>query len=172
VDYLKCYQVLGMRPGSSLEQLHRAYKRLVLRHHPDRAVGDPASLETFHRVNEAYATLRDALRNPRRTRAGTRGRAWGPCPKCGRVAELFKDLHDAIACGDCLLQTRRRFLPLPTYVTIRCIPTIVLQSLGGYCAILSASGGDWRHAAAGAVSTLAGLFWLTYCVRTADVIVS
>lgn len=171
VDYLKCYEVLGVRPGCSFEELHRAYKRLVMRHHPDRAPGNLTSLSAFHRVNEAYATLRSALQTPSRKQLSG-NHIWGTCPKCRREAELFRALNGTRVCGDCLLNARRRLLPMPTYVTIRCIPTILLQTIGGGCAIFSATGGDWRHAAIGAASVLAGLFWLTYCVRSADIIAS
>ena len=168
MEYLKCYQVLGVRPGSSLEQLHRAYRHLALRHHPDRSSGR-ASLEAFYRVNEAYRTLRNALRGSVRPQAIELRHVWGTCPRCGRFVELFKALDGSPSCADCLLNTRRRFSRLPTYATVRCIPTILLETLGGFWA-LGASGGDWQYAVAGAASVLLGMMWLAYRLYTAEVI--
>ena len=170
MDYLQCYRVLGARPGCSLEELHGAYRRKVLRYHPDRSPGR-SSLEAFYRVNEAYTILRSALSRPVRSRAIERRRAWGACPKCSRTVELFSAMDGSPACADCLLNTRRRFFPLPTYGTIRCLPTIILEALGGLWVALAASNGDWHQAMAGFASVFVGMMCLAYCLHTADIIV-
>lgn len=41
------------------EEIKRAYRRLVLRLHPDRSASDPTANEAFQRVQEAYRVLRD-----------------------------------------------------------------------------------------------------------------
>lgn len=52
------YAVLGVPPTATLPELRRAYRRLALAHHPDRA--GAASAPTFARIAEAYRLLSDA----------------------------------------------------------------------------------------------------------------
>ena len=51
------YQVLGVPRGATPEQIRRAYRRLVLLHHPDRNPGDAGATARFLRVSQAYQTL-------------------------------------------------------------------------------------------------------------------
>jgi DnaJ-class molecular chaperone len=50
------YQILGLDPKCSYDEIKKAYKTLALQHHPDKANG---SSETFQQINEAYQILRD-----------------------------------------------------------------------------------------------------------------
>ena len=52
MDY---YQVLGINKSSSQEDIKRAYRKLAMKHHPDKG-GDEAE---FKKINEAYAVLSD-----------------------------------------------------------------------------------------------------------------
>lgn len=54
------YEVLGVPPDASTEDVREAYRRLAFRYHPDRnqAGGD----ERMARINEAYSILSDPLR--------------------------------------------------------------------------------------------------------------
>lgn len=54
------YQVLGVRPGASPDELKKAYRREALKWHPDRHPDGPAKAEAeakFKRVSEAYQAL-------------------------------------------------------------------------------------------------------------------
>lgn len=53
------YTILGVDRNASDEEIKRAFRRLALRYHPDRAPGDPESEEKFKHINEAYAVLGD-----------------------------------------------------------------------------------------------------------------
>lgn len=61
------YEVLGVRPGASAEEIRRAYVRLARQHHPD--VVEPARREVAEQrmraINEAWAVLGDAGRRAR-----------------------------------------------------------------------------------------------------------
>src|SRR4051812_6727899 len=52
------YQLLGVKPGASAEELHDAYRRLVKLHHPDRNGGSAESTRRFQEIQRAFETLR------------------------------------------------------------------------------------------------------------------
>jgi DnaJ-class molecular chaperone len=52
MDY---YNKLGVNKSASQDEIKRAYKKLAMKHHPDRG-GDQ---KTFQEINEAYDTLKD-----------------------------------------------------------------------------------------------------------------
>jgi DnaJ-class molecular chaperone len=54
------YEVLGVERGSSDADLKKAYRRLAMKHHPDRNPDDKASEEMFKEANEAYEVLSDS----------------------------------------------------------------------------------------------------------------
>lgn len=68
------YDLLGVEPGASLEELQRAYRLLALRHHPDVAPdADPARMAA---INGAWSVLSDPGR--RRTYDESLGRPEAP----------------------------------------------------------------------------------------------
>ena len=59
------YDVLGVKPGASSEELHDAYRRLVKQHHPDRNNGSAESTRRFQKIQEAYDAVRSGKARPR-----------------------------------------------------------------------------------------------------------
>jgi tetratricopeptide (TPR) repeat protein len=55
------YEVLGIGRNSTEAQIRSAYRRLVLKHHPDHSK-DPRSAEIFSEVRNAYEALSDPSR--------------------------------------------------------------------------------------------------------------
>lgn len=55
------YTLLGLAPEADQHQIKRAFRRMALRHHPDRDPG-PRAAETFRAVHQAYETLIDPAR--------------------------------------------------------------------------------------------------------------
>lgn len=53
MDY---YSILGVTKNSSTDEIKKAYKKLAMRHHPDRNGGDDAQ---FKKIQEAYEVLSD-----------------------------------------------------------------------------------------------------------------
>ena len=91
------YAILGVPATANDEEMKRAYRRLALRHHPDRNPGNPRAEERFKEISEAYAVLMDPAR--RRDYDRLRGERTGSSTGTGRPREprwkeeeLFRDL--------------------------------------------------------------------------------
>ena len=56
------YEVLEISPDAELIDVKKAYRRLALKHHPDRNTGDESSTERFQQIGEAYEVLSDERR--------------------------------------------------------------------------------------------------------------
>lgn len=54
------YEVLGVARDASEQDIKKAYRRVAMKHHPDRNPGDQASEDKFKEANEAYEVLSDA----------------------------------------------------------------------------------------------------------------
>ncbi|CAL1516409.1 DnaJ C-terminal domain-containing protein [Chitinophaga sp. MM2321] len=53
------YKVLGVDKTATAEQIKKAYRKLAVKHHPDKNQGDKAAEEKFKEINEAYEVLSD-----------------------------------------------------------------------------------------------------------------
>ena len=53
------YEVLGVNRDASDEEIKKAYRKLAMKHHPDRNPDNPKSEEHFKEAKEAYETLSD-----------------------------------------------------------------------------------------------------------------
>lgn len=51
------YEVLGIEPTATADEIKSAYRKAAMKHHPDRNGNSPESLEKFREVQEAYETL-------------------------------------------------------------------------------------------------------------------
>jgi hypothetical protein len=97
------YEVLGVRPTASKEQLHDAYRRLVKLHHPDRNGGSAESARRFVEVQQAYDAVRERRSPPRS----------GPPPRKAqtpvedRMADIERELREAQAARERARQAAR-----------------------------------------------------------------
>lgn len=53
------YKILGISPAASADEVKKAYRRLALRHHPDKNSGSHIAHLHFEEIREAYDTLID-----------------------------------------------------------------------------------------------------------------
>jgi curved DNA-binding protein CbpA len=56
------YKVLGVTPSASIEEIHKAYRKLAFRYHPDRNQLSPTANKIMEAINEAYDTLSDPIK--------------------------------------------------------------------------------------------------------------
>jgi len=68
------YEVLGVSPDASPEEIKKAYRKLAQAHHPDKNPGDTSAEDRFKEIGEAYAVLSDAEKRETYNRFGTAGR--------------------------------------------------------------------------------------------------
>ena len=57
------YDVLGVDKSSSSEQIKSAYRKLAVKHHPDKNPGDKVSEDKFKEASEAYNILSNQKKN-------------------------------------------------------------------------------------------------------------
>ena len=55
----RLYDVLGVAPDASTDEIKKAYKRQSLANHPDKNPGDETASQRFQEVANAYETLSD-----------------------------------------------------------------------------------------------------------------
>ena len=86
------YEVLGVSKSASADEIKKAYRRLAMKHHPDRNKGDDSSEARFKEAKEAYEVLKDDDKRAAYDRFGhdgVRGAAGGAG---GFSAEGFGDI--------------------------------------------------------------------------------
>ena len=87
------YEVLGVSKSASADEIKKAYRRLAMKHHPDRNKDDSGSEGKFKEVKEAYEVLRDGDKRAAYDRFGHDGlRGAGMGGPGGFSAEGFSDI--------------------------------------------------------------------------------
>ncbi|MBI4830303.1 MAG: DnaJ domain-containing protein [Candidatus Lindowbacteria bacterium] len=72
------YEILGVPRDASENDIRKAYRKLAMQHHPDRAQGDKQSEEKFKEVSEAYSVLTDPEKRANYDQFGHAGVEGGP----------------------------------------------------------------------------------------------
>ncbi len=67
------YEVLGVNRDASADEIKKAYRKLAMKHHPDRNPDNKAAEEKFKELSEAYEVLSDADKKAAYDRYGHAG---------------------------------------------------------------------------------------------------
>ena len=110
------YEVLGVAREANDSDIKSAYRKLALKHHPDRNPGDKAAEEKFKEAAEAYSILADADKRARYDRfghagvTGAGGQGFDPTVFTG-FEDILGGLGDIFGFGDVFGGGRRRSGP-------------------------------------------------------------
>jgi molecular chaperone DnaJ len=88
------YEILGVSRTASDQDIKSAYRKLALKHHPDRNPGDKTAEEHFKEAAEAYSVLADADKRARYDRFGHAGVAGAAGGTGGVDPTIFADFQD------------------------------------------------------------------------------
>ncbi|MGH8528769.1 MAG: molecular chaperone DnaJ [Nevskiales bacterium] len=72
------YEVLGVAKNASEDELKKAYRKLAMKHHPDRNPGVKEAEAKFKEANEAYEVLANAQKRAAYDQFGHAGLSGGP----------------------------------------------------------------------------------------------
>ncbi len=59
MEYKDYYQVLGVSPSATADEIKKAFRKLAIHYHPDKNEGNKAAEEKFKEINEANEVLSD-----------------------------------------------------------------------------------------------------------------
>lgn len=95
------YEVLGIGKAASEDEIKKAYRRLAMKHHPDRNPDDPKSEDSFKEAKEAYEILSDANKRAAYDQYGHAGvdpqaQQGGGAGFSGGFADAFGDIFGDI----------------------------------------------------------------------------
>ena len=138
----QAFEALGLKPDASQQRIHRRFRRMAFRYHPDRNRTQSAA-DIFKRASEAYQFLRTY--NACNVSHCVDDEFECVCRKCNRVSKLHAGLDRNLYCRDCLLSIDgHRGLPAPPIVMASF--ALAMAILFGSCVTFVAyfvTGGSW-----------------------------
>ena len=87
------YEVLGINKDADEEAIKKAYRKLAMKHHPDRNPDNPKSEDHFKEAKEAYEMLSDANKRAAYDRYGHAGVDPSAAGAGGQGFSNFSDAH-------------------------------------------------------------------------------
>ena len=65
------YDTLGVSKGASEDEIKKAYRKMAMKYHPDKNMGDKSAEQKFKEINEAYEVLKDPQKKAAYDRYGS-----------------------------------------------------------------------------------------------------
>ena len=94
------YEILGVKRDASAAEIKKSYRRLAMKHHPDRNPGDSKSEELFKEASEAYEILADEEKRATYDRYGHDGlKGMGGGAGGAGFGDVFGDIFSDIFGG-------------------------------------------------------------------------
>lgn len=98
------YDILGVPRDASAEDIKKAYRKLAMKHHPDKNAGNKASEAKFKEISAAYETLSDPKKRKNYDAFGSAEGAFGAGPSgfsgaSGAGFSGFEDLFRGFSGG-------------------------------------------------------------------------
>lgn len=94
------YEVLGVSEDSDAKDIKKAYRRVAMKHHPDRNPGDVSAEKKFKEASEAYEVLSDEQKRAAYDRYGHEGvNAQAGAGGGGGFGDVFGDVFGDIFGG-------------------------------------------------------------------------
>ena len=88
MDYKDYYKILGVEKTATQDDIKKAYRKLAMKHHPDRNAGNKSSEEKFKEITEANEVLSDP---EKRKKYDTLGSNWNQYQHSG--GQGFDDFY-------------------------------------------------------------------------------
>lgn len=76
MEYQDYYKTLGVERNATPEEIKKSYRKLAMKHHPDRNPGNKQAEEKFKLINEAYEVLSDKEKRARYDQLGESYNNW------------------------------------------------------------------------------------------------
>ena len=116
------YEILGVSKSASADEIKKSYRRLAMKHHPDRNKdGDSASETKFKEAKEAYEVLKDAEKRAAYDQFGHDGLRARSGGQGGFGAEgfgdIFGDVSATYSAAVAAVEAVPRYFGAPTWVT-------------------------------------------------------
>lgn len=108
------YQILGVAKSASDDEIKKAYRKLAMKHHPDRNPGNTESEAKFKEINQAYEVLSNAEKRTAYDRFGHQafeqgmGGASSAGGFQGDFGDVFGDIFEGIFGGQAGGRSRQR----------------------------------------------------------------
>jgi molecular chaperone DnaJ len=93
------YEVLGIEKGTSAAEIKKAYRRVAMKHHPDRNPDDDTAEDKFKEANEAFEVLSDSQKRARYDQYGHAGIEGQTSAGNADFGDMFGDIFGDIFGG-------------------------------------------------------------------------
>jgi curved DNA-binding protein len=91
VEFKDYYATLGVSKDASADEIKRAFRRLAIQYHPDKAKGDKkAAEEKFKEINEAYEVLGDPEKRKKYDQLGAGWQQYQGAPPGGEEYRVHR----------------------------------------------------------------------------------